>query len=265
MPALPKVTNHPMEGVYTPQHAGYEGCLALVTGASRGIGKATAMKLAEMGFHVALAARSESDLNALKATLSEQYPQQQFETCPLDVLNTGQCAATIRQLEAQYQQVDLLINNAGIANKIGLLQELTPEQIDQVIDVNLKAPIHLMKQVLPGMVARQSGTIININSIAGKTAFPYWGVYDASKFGLRAITEAVAEEQRSNGIRVVGVYPGAVETDIWDSMDMAGNTGPDKAGMLRPEDVANAVAYILAQPRHVFISEVSLSPLIPAL
>jgi NADP-dependent 3-hydroxy acid dehydrogenase YdfG len=112
------------------------------------------------------------------------------------------------------------------------------------------------------MVAQRSGTIININSVAGITAYPYWAVYDASKFGLRALTEAVAEEQRGNNIRVVGIYPAAVDTPLWQTIDP--NHTPDKAGMLTAQHVADAVWYTWQQPPHCHIKELVLSALNPS-
>jgi NADP-dependent 3-hydroxy acid dehydrogenase YdfG len=120
-----------------------------------------------------------------------------------------------------------------------------------------------MKYALAPMVSQQNGTIININSVAGKTAYPYWSVYDASKFGLRAITEAVAEEQSRNNIKVVGIYPGAINTPIWDSLDLAQARNGD--GMLDARQISEAVLYVLKQPLKVFIPEITLKPLHPVL
>jgi NADP-dependent 3-hydroxy acid dehydrogenase YdfG len=113
------------------------------------------------------------------------------------------------------------------------------------------------------MIQQHGGTIININSIAGKTAYPYWSIYDASKFGLHAITQAVAEEQRHNNIKVVGIYPGAVATPIWEGLEPGHE--PDPNGMLDAETIAESVIYILKQPRKAFISDITLSPLQPVL
>src|SRR5690606_28865868 len=120
-----------------------------------------------------------------------------------------------------------------------------------------------MRAVLPSMIHQHSGTIININSVAGKEAFPYWSIYDASKFGLTAMTEAVAEEQRCNGIKVVGIYPGAVNTPIWESIEL--NHEPQRDGMLDPETIAEAILHVLRQPEKVLIKDITLTPLKPAL
>lgn len=237
--------------------------VALVTGASRGIGAAVARMLGKKGYNLILTARTIDALEALAEEIRGQFPQVQVLVKPADVTDTPALERLVEESVAAMGRIDVLINNAGIAYKIGLLQEMSMEDIDRTLDVNLKAPIHLMKYVLPHMVGQQSGTIININSVAGKTAYPYWAVYDASKFGLHAMTQAVGEEQRSNNIRVVGIYPGAVATDIWDTVDL--ESAPNRGNMLQPTDVAQAISYILDQPMSVYIPEVMVTPLQPAL
>lgn len=237
--------------------------VALVTGASRGIGAAVARMLGKKGYNLILTARTIDALETLAEEIRGQSPQVQVLVKPADVTDTPALERLVEESVAAMGRIDVLINNAGIAYKIGLLQEMSMEDIDRTLDVNLKAPIHLMKYVLPHMVGQQSGTIININSVAGKTAYPYWAVYDASKFGLHAMTQAVGEEQRSNNIRVVGIYPGAVATDIWDTVDL--ESAPNRGNMLQPTDVAQTISYILDQPMSVYIPEVMVTPLQPAL
>jgi NADP-dependent 3-hydroxy acid dehydrogenase YdfG len=234
------------------------GHVALITGASRGIGEAIARKLAAAGMHLVLTARSEEPLQALADELTETYSG----VCVM-VRNPAEAQAIVDETLMMFGRIDALINNAGVAGKIALLHEIPVEEIDRTIDTNLKAPAYWMKFVLPSMIQHQHGTIININSVAGKTAFPYWSIYDASKFGLHALTTAVGEEQRSNHIRVAGIYPGAVDTPIWNTIEL--NHEPKRDGMLNPEDVANAVLYLLAQPQGVYIPEITLAPLQPAL
>lgn len=239
------------------------GQVALITGASQGIGQAIAESLAAQGVHLMLAARSVDKLSALSTKLKTQYPALTIETGACDVQQASQVQTTVEKTLATFKRIDILVNNAGVAPKIGLLQEMSIDDIDRTIDTNLKGAMYAMHAVLPVMVRQQSGVIVNINSVAGKTAYPFWAIYDASKFGLYAVTEAVAEEQRSNGIKVMGVYPGAVDTAIWDGLDMA--QAPDKKGMMSPQDIAEAVLYALKQPQHVFTGDITLTPLKPAL
>jgi NADP-dependent 3-hydroxy acid dehydrogenase YdfG len=240
------------------------GQVALITGASRGIGQAISRSLAAEGAHLVLAARSTDALTELADELKALFPTIRVLTVPTDVSRLEDLQKLAAVARETFGRVDVLINNAGIASKIGLLSEVPEAEILQTVAVNLSAPLLLMRLLLPDMVGQGRGTIININSVAGKTAFPFWALYDATKFGLRAATEAVAEEQRPNGVRVVGIYPGACDTAIWDTIDTA-HTGPDRDGMLRPEQVADAVLYVLRQPQEVFVSDITLMPTRPAL
>lgn len=235
----------------------------LITGASSGIGAAIAHTVATHcpTARLALTGRDAQKLKAVADTL------QGLETQPLlltgDVTLPATATAWVGDTLKTFGRLDCLVNNAGVCGSIALLQEVTPKTIDAVIDTNLKGPLYLMQAALTqAMVTQQSGTIININSIAGITAYPYWAVYDASKFGLRALTEAVAEEQRNNNIRVTGIYPAAVDTPLWQTVD-ASHT-PDKDGMLTAQHVANAVWYAWQQPSLCHVKELVLSALNPS-
>lgn len=237
--------------------------VAIITGASQGIGHAIAEQLARLGIHLVLCARNVEKLQFLAGQLNQNYPAVKTLVLSCDVQEPQQVQNVVDETLKQFQRVDALINNAGVAPKLGLLQEMSLDDIHRTIDTNLKGAIYAMKAVLPIMVQQQSGTIININSVAGKTAYPFWSIYDASKFGLHAMTQAVAEEQRHNNIKVVGIYPGAVATPLWEGLEPGHE--PDKNGMLDVETIAESVAYILQQPRKVFISDITLSPLQPVL
>ena len=236
--------------------------VALITGASQGIGQAIALRLAAQGIHLMLCARNVEKLNALQAQIQAAYPTIVCHTRPCDVQHAAQVQDVVDDTLNTLGRVDILINNAGVAPRIGLFQESSIADIDRTIDTNLKGCMYSMHAVIPHMVQQEGGIIININSVAGKTAYPFWSVYDASKFGLHALTEAVAEEQRSNNIKVIGIYPGAVDTPIWDGLQLENE--PRREGMLDPDDVADAVIYALNQPSKVFIKEIVLGPLKPA-
>ncbi len=242
--------------------SGSPAAVALITGASQGIGHAIALRLASLGIHLMLCARNTEKLTALQARIQSQYPEITCLIRPCDVRDAGQVQAVVDDTLSTLGRVDILINNAGVAPQIGLFQESSIADIDRTIDTNLKGCMYAMRAVIPQMVQQQGGTIININSVAGKTAYPYWSVYDASKFGLHALTEAVAEEQRNNHIKVIGIYPGAVDTPIWDGLQL--ESEPRREGMLTPEDIAEAVVYALNQPTNLFIKEIILGPLKPA-
>jgi 3-hydroxy acid dehydrogenase / malonic semialdehyde reductase len=239
------------------------GQVAIITGASQGIGQAIAHQFARLGIHLVLCARNTHKMTKLAEQLQHEAPDIKIVILPCDVQDAQQVKNVIDTTLSTFERIDILINNAGVAAKVGLLQEMTLEDINRTIDTNLKGAIYFMRSVIPVMVQQQSGTILNINSIAGKTAYPYWALYDASKFGLHAITEAVAEEQRSNNIKVIGIYPGAVDTAIWQGLHL--EQEPKKEGMLNAEHIAESVAFILTQPSKVFIKELHISPLQPAL
>ncbi len=238
--------------------------VALITGAGSGIGLATAHALASEGIRLVLSGRTVSKLEKLANDLKQTLPEADVLILPADVSNPTQVNTLVTQALEKFQRIDILINNAGVAGKTALLQEIPTEEVHRIIDTNLKGAIFVMQAVLlHAMVPRQAGTIININSVSGKTAFPFWSLYDASKFGLRAITEAVAEEQRSNNIKVTSIYPGAVDTPLWETVEL--DHEPQREGMLDSQTIADTVLYILRQPKKAFIPEITLEPLQPAL
>jgi len=235
----------------------------LITGASSGIGAAVAHTIAHHcpSARLALTGRDATKLQAIANTLT--HLQEKPLLLKGDVTIATTCNEWVAAALKAFGRLDCLVNNAGVCGSIGLVQEVSPETIDAVIDTNLKGPLYLMQAALSqAMVTQQSGTIININSVAGITAYPYWAVYDASKFGLRALTEAVAEEQRSNNIRVTGIYPAAVDTPLWQTVEP--NHTPDKTGMLTSQQVADAVWYVWQQPAQCHVKELVLSALNPS-
>jgi NADP-dependent 3-hydroxy acid dehydrogenase YdfG len=245
--------------------------VVLITGASRGIGEAIAHALAQTGdYTLALSARSTEALNTLKQTLQAEYPLLKVAVFPCDVALPESPQWLIEAVHKQLGRLDVLINNAGVGGKVGLITEMPDAQLHAMVDLNLKAPMLLTKYALqamlnqPAIAGRGMGTIININSIAGKTAFPFWAVYDATKAGLKAFADALCEEQRSNGVRVVGIYPGACDTAIWETLDLAADDTPDKTGFLRPAQVAEAVLFALQQPAGTLVSDITLMPTTPA-
>ena len=232
-----------------------KGRVVVVTGASKGIGRAIALRLAQEGCALVLVARSECLLQTLVDEIGVQAPHAPPARLEVaDLSDPVSCDTLIPAIEKACGHIDVLINNAGITGRICPLHESTTEDIRRTIDLNLTSPAILTARTLPGMIARQHGTILNINSIVAKTSYPNWGPYCASKHGMHAIAESVTEEQRGNGIRVFGLYLGAVDTPIWDGV--ADSTG--RSAMLTPEEVADATAFMLLQPEGVFIPELVL-------
>ena len=232
--------------------------VVLLTGATKGLGLAIAQTLLQAGCHLMLCSRTASDLSKVAESLQTAYPQQTIKALATDVSDASAVKGLVQEALTQWGRIDILINNAAIASAFALFQEDTPEQISAQIDINLKGPLYLIHQVLPHMVNQGQGDIININSIAGKTVYPYCSVYLATKFALDGFSKSLAEEQRPNDIRISSIYPGRIDTPMWDSLEPGVQQNPQQ--MLTPQDVANAVKYALEQPRHLEVRDITLLP-----
>jgi NADP-dependent 3-hydroxy acid dehydrogenase YdfG len=227
----------------------------LITGASRGIGKASAIAFAKVGLSSVLIGRS---LDQLQATADEvRGLGAEAIAISLDLSEVDQLKGRLGQLLETAGSVDILVNNAGMGYTGGLL-ETSLADWQRVIDLNLTSPFQCIQAVLPQMRSRRSGTIINVISVAGRQTFPDWGAYCASKFGLMGMTKTLAQEERSYGIRVVALCPGAVNTPLWDSPTVDADF--DRSLMLTPEDVADAIVHAALLPQHVALDELVLMP-----
>jgi 3-oxoacyl-[acyl-carrier protein] reductase len=227
------------------------GKVALVTGASRGIGKAIAWKLASLGANLSLCGRDEESLRRTAHEIERAgvrvHAQKADVTCSREV------SALVRATEQELGPVAILVNNAGMG-MFGPLQEKTEEDWDRALDTNLKSVFLVSRAVAPGMIARKSGDIINISSLAGKNTFAGGALYCASKWGLQGLTGCMAEDLRGFGIRVSAICPGSVATEF------AGRGPKDPRKVLTAEDVAHAVGMLVTQGPQSFISEVHLRP-----
>jgi NAD(P)-dependent dehydrogenase (short-subunit alcohol dehydrogenase family) len=228
-----------------------EGRVALVTGASRGIGLAIAHRLTRMGASVALCARHEGKLAAIAGELERDGLK--ALAVAADVTRSADVDSAVEKTEQALGPIEILVNNAGIGY-FALVQDASEEKWDSVIDTNLKAAFLLSKAVAPGMIGRKRGHIINIVSLAGKSAFAGGSIYCASKWGLLGLTQCMAEDLRPHGIRVSAICPGSVHTEF------SPHAGKDPKKMLQPEDVAHAVETIVTQAPQSFISEILLRP-----
>jgi 3-oxoacyl-[acyl-carrier protein] reductase len=227
------------------------GKVALVTGASRGIGLAVAQRLATMGASVCVCARDAKKLKDAEEKL--QRIGTKSLAIPADVSRASDVATLVRKTEQTLGTIEILANNAGIGY-FGPTHEAPEEMWDTVIDTNLKSVFLVSKAVAPGMIGLHGGHIINIASIAGKSAFAGGGIYCASKWGLLGLTQCMAEDLRPHGIRVSAICPGSVNTEF------SPHAGKDPRKMLQPEDVAHAVEMIVTQEPQSFVSEIVLRP-----
>ena len=228
-----------------------ENKVALVTGASRGIGFAIARNLAGLGAKVALCAREPERLEKSAASLRAEGAG--VAALPADIRDANEIVRLVSKTEQALGPIAILVNNAGIGY-FAPIQDASEANWDSVLDTNLKAVFLLSKAVAPGMIQRRGGHIINIGSLAGKSAFAGGAIYCASKWGLLGLTQCMAEDLRPHGIRVGAVLPGSVATDF------SPHAGKDASKMLQPDDVAHAVEGIVTQAPQSFISEVLIRP-----
>jgi len=227
---------------------------ALITGASSGIGKATAIAFAKAGIHVALMGRSESKLKSVAQEAESLGVEVQIY--PFDLAAVDQVRAKVETID-QDGPIDILVNNAGMGYTAELIS--TPlSDWQSILSLNLTSVFQCMQGILPGMRIRQQGTIINVVSIAGRQTFAGWGAYCASKFGLMGLSKTLAAEERTHGIRVVAVCPGAVNTPLWDAETVQGDF--DRSAMLSPEAVAQSILHTVLLPEQAVVEELVLMP-----
>jgi 3-oxoacyl-[acyl-carrier protein] reductase len=228
-----------------------QGKVAIITGASRGIGLAVAHRLGTLGAKLSLCAR---DAGKLRSAADQLHPVAAgVFSAAADVTHGDQILAFVQDTEKALGPVEILVNNAGIGY-FGPTHEATEANWDSVLDTNLKAVFLASKAVAAGMIARRSGHIVNIASLAGKNAFAGGGIYCASKWGLLGLTECMAEDLRGYGIRVNAICPGSVATDF------SPHGKKDISKMLQTEDIAHVVELIVTQAPQSFISEILIRP-----
>jgi NADP-dependent 3-hydroxy acid dehydrogenase YdfG len=228
---------------------------ALITGASSGIGKETALAFAQAGIHLVLVGRSQDRLaevvaEAVKLGVSAK-------AYLIDLSQVAQVKAQIAAIVDDCGAIDFLVNNAGMGYT-GLLNEMPLHDWQQVLDLNLTSVFQCIQAVLPGMRARHQGMIINVASIAGHQTFPNWGAYCVSKFGLVALSKTLAAEERPHGIRVTTISPGSVNTAIWDTETVQADF--DRTQMLTPQIVAQSILHMALLPPQAVIEELTLMP-----
>ena len=228
-----------------------EGKVAVVTGAGRGMGRAIAIELGRMGARVALAARSTSGLLETAKAMGGNA-----SVVPTDVRNRDEVHRLLEEASSTLGPIDILVNAAGIGI-FGQLADFSDADYDAILDTNLRSIFLASRYVLPSMISRKTGHIINIASIAGKVGSATRAVYCASKFGVVGFTESLAEEVRQHGIRVSLICPGSTDTGFSSDPNREGKA---KARMLSPTDIAHAVRMIVTQEPNSFISEVILRP-----
>jgi NADP-dependent 3-hydroxy acid dehydrogenase YdfG len=230
------------------------GRTAVVTGASRGIGLAVAQALAADGMRVVLLARRQPALEAAVASIGERAYD-----VPCDLTRSDDVVRALATIERSIGLPDLLVNNAG-AFALGAVGLMPPDDVDQLLALNVVAPYRLLYALVPGMRLRGSGHVITIGSVADRQTFPENAAYAAGKFGARAMHQVLRDELRGSGVRVSLVSPGPVDTTLWDPIAPETRPGfPTREQMLRPTAVAEAVRWVASCPATVNIDELRLS------
>ncbi len=229
--------------------------VALVTGASRGIGRAIALRLARAGCRVVALARHASELQAAAEEVATHVQAAAVFTLPADVTDDAQLEAAVRRATAEVGAIDVLINNAGFAPPRGSVVKTSLADWDRTLATCLRAPMVLTRLVLPDMLARRRGAIINIASVAARTGRAGEASYAAAKFGLLGFTHALFDEVRGHGIKVTAILPGLVDTAF-----IPANRRVDRGAFLQPSDVADTVHHVLTCAPRACPREIVLEP-----
>jgi NADP-dependent 3-hydroxy acid dehydrogenase YdfG len=239
--------------------------IAFITGATSGIGEATAHLLANHNFKLILCGRRKDRLDSLSKKLSAST---QVAILNFDVRANQEVIDAIKSLPEQWKKIDVLVNNAGNAHGLSPIQNGDVADWDAMIDINVKGLLYVSKELMPGMIERKRGHIINIGSIAGKEVYPNGNVYCASKFAVDAITQGMRFDLNPYGIKVTGIHPGMVETEFSlvrfkGDADRAKNVYKG-VQPLKPEDIADLILFTLTRPDHMVLADMVVLPVAQA-
>jgi 3-hydroxy acid dehydrogenase / malonic semialdehyde reductase len=235
----------------------------LITGATSGIGEATAIKFAEATCRLIITGRRKDRLNDLTEHLVQEYGIDVLPLC-FDVREIRQVEKYLGNLPEEWQKIDILVNNAGLAAGLGHIDEGDRDDWDRMIDTNVKGLLYVTRTIVPGMVSRQSGHIFNISSIAGKEVYENGGVYCASKHAVDALSKCMRIDLLKHGIKVTNIAPGMVETEF--SLVRFRGDRERAASVykgieaLKAEDIAEVIFYCASLPAHVCINDLVITP-----
>jgi NADP-dependent 3-hydroxy acid dehydrogenase YdfG len=235
--------------------------IALVTGATSGIGKATALKLAEAGYSVIITGRRWHLLAELEKQLIQKS---RVLALSFDVSNNEEVNHAIDKLPEEWKNIELLVNNAGLAAGLSSIQNGDIEDWEKMIDTNVKGLLYVTKKIIPMMISHKRGHIVNIGSIAGKEVYPMGNVYCATKYAVDALTKAMRIDLLEHNIKVTGICPGMVETEF-SLVRFKGNkenakTVYDGLEPLKAEDVADVILFAVTRPSHVNLNDIVITP-----
>lgn len=237
--------------------------IACITGASAGIGAATAHILAANGYNLILIARRKDKLEALAAALTAQY-QTAIRIKTLDVRNRAEVQQTIESLPAEWKKINVLINNAGLASGLAPIDKGDIDDWEVMIDTNIKGLLYVTRNIAPLMIANGSGHIVNIGSIAGKEVYANGNVYCATKHAVDALNKSMRIDMAQYPVKVTAIHPGAVETEFSIVRFHGDETKAQKVyegfENLVAQDIAEAIWFALSRPAHVNINELTIMP-----
>lgn len=240
---------------------------ALITGATSGFGRAIALKLAEHGWNVIITGRRSERLESLEKEITSVYETKVF-SLNFDIRNRNEVHLAIASLPHDWKTIDLLVNNAGLASGLNPIQDGDINDWDLMIDTNVKGLLYVSKEIMPGMVERKKGHIVNIGSIAGKEAYAKGNVYCATKHAVDALSKSMRIDMLPYGIKVTAINPGAAETEFsivrFKGDEKKANQVYQGYEPLKPEDIAEVVYFAVSRPSHVVLNDIIITPLAQA-
>jgi NADP-dependent 3-hydroxy acid dehydrogenase YdfG len=237
--------------------------IACITGATSGIGKATATLLANNNYNLIITGRRKERLKQLKQKLVNET-NADIQILNFDIRCKNEVDQAIDSLPLEWKGIDILINNAGLASGLSTIQDGEIDDWEAMIDTNIKGLLYITRKISPTMIKRNSGHIINMSSIAGKETYPLGNVYCASKHAVQSLTKAMRIDMLKHGIKVSSVSPGAVDTEF-STVRFKGNTNKAKEvykgiNPLLAEDIAETILFMISRPKHVNIDDILIMP-----
>ncbi len=241
--------------------------IALITGATSGIGKSTAIEFAKHGYDLIITGRRQERLEELKADLTKEYSVKVLNLC-FDVRDEKQVEAAINSIPVEFKKIDVLVNNAGLAAGLGPIQDGNLAHWEQMIDTNVKGLLYITKHVSKILIDNKKGHIINVGSIAGKEVYANGNVYCATKHAVDALNKGMRIDLLPHGIKVSAVNPGMVETEFsivrFDGDEERAKKVYENIQPLKPEDIAETIYWMASRPAHVNINDVIIMPTVQA-
>jgi len=241
--------------------------IALITGATSGIGKSTAIEFAKKGYDLIITGRRQERLEELKALLTEEYAIKVLNLC-FDVRDEKQVEAAINSIPTEFKTIDVLVNNAGLAAGLSTIQDGKLAHWEQMIDTNIKGLLYVTKHISKILIENKKGHIINVGSIAGKEVYANGNVYCATKHAVDALNKGMRIDLLPHGIKVSSVNPGMVETEFsivrFDGDEERAKKVYENIQPLKPEDIAETIYWMASRPAHVNINDLIIMPTIQA-